>query len=83
MAASRFDEERLGELLRSLRPAPDAWTLAAKEIPTLHDWLDEVVARAEADEEFRRALDADLEGALRRAGYEPRPDRVSALRRRL
>jgi hypothetical protein len=66
-----FDEERLGVLLRILRPAPLGWVEAAQELPTARRTLDEIVTRAEADLAFRRALVADLEEALAAEGYEP------------
>jgi hypothetical protein len=44
--------------------------------------LDEIVARAEADAEFRRALIADLEATLAQEGYEPERPLLDALRRR-
>ena len=68
---SHFDEERLGTLLRVLRPAPAGWVRAAQELPAARRSLDEIVARAEADLAFRDALIADLEAALEREGYEP------------
>ncbi len=78
-----YDEERLGELLRLLRPAPAAWVRAAQELPYVRDTLDEIVARAEADRTFREALIADLERALAREGYEPDRRLVGELRTRL
>jgi hypothetical protein len=78
----RFDEERLGTLLRILRPAPAGWVLAAQELPGARRSLDEIVARAEADLEFRAALVADLEAALEQAGYEPERRIVSWLEER-
>lgn len=80
---TRFDEERLAELLAALPPAPQAWVEAAKELPLVRDRLDEIVARAETDAEFRRALLADLEAALEAAGYEPEQRLVDAVRVRL
>lgn len=77
------DEERLGELLRVLRPAPEGWVRAAQELPSVRARLDEIVARAEADRAFREALVADLEAALAEAGYEPETRIVSELKRRL
>jgi hypothetical protein len=82
MTAS-YDEERLGELLRLLPPAPEGWVRAAQELPAARRSIDEIVRRAEADLEFRRALIADLEAALELAGYEPPPLAVDELRRRL
>jgi hypothetical protein len=68
---TRFDEERLGVLLRLLRPAPAGWVRAAQELPAARATFHEIVARAEADIAFRNALVADLEQALTAAGYEP------------
>jgi hypothetical protein len=77
------DEERLGELLRILRPAPEGWVRAAQELPFARDTFGEIVSRAEADLEFRAALIADLETALGQAGYEPGERLLEELRRRL
>jgi hypothetical protein len=66
-----YDEERLGELIAMLSPAPVGWTLAAQELPAARLELDEIVERARADAEFRIRLVADLEAALASAGYEP------------
>jgi len=80
---TRYDEHRLAELLRALPPAPAAWVEAAQELPLQRDRLDEIVARAEADAEFRRALVEDLERALASAGYEPDRSLAAAVRARL
>jgi type VI protein secretion system component VasF len=77
------DELHLAELLRRLPPAPEAWVQAAQELPLLRGRLDEIVALAEADAEFRRALVEDLERALAGAGFEPDRALVAALRARL
>jgi hypothetical protein len=78
-----FDEERLGRLLRRLPPAPQGWVEAATELPRARRILDDIVARAEADLEYRRAVLADLEAALADAGIEPaRPQLAAELRRR-
>ena len=66
-----YDEERLGVLLRLLRPAPAGWVRAAQELPAARRTFDEIVARAEADLAFRNALLADLETALATEGFEP------------
>ena len=79
---SAYGEERLAELLRALRPAPDAWVRAAQGLAPARSALDDVVARVRADAAFRHALFADLEAALAAAGYEPEPGLVEALRRR-
>jgi hypothetical protein len=78
-----YDEQRLAALLRALPPAPAGWVEAAQELPFARRELDEIVARAVEDEQFRKALILDLETALEREGYEPRPALVEALRRRL
>jgi hypothetical protein len=78
-----YDEERLGELLRLLPPAPVGWVEAAQELPLVRAELDALVQRAEQDAAFRQALVDDLEDALRVAGVEPRPVVVEHLRRRL
>jgi hypothetical protein len=75
-----YDEERLAELIRALPPAPEAWVNAAQELPFAR--VDEIVARAEADEQFRKELVADLEAALQQAGYEPDRPLVEELRKR-
>lgn len=78
-----YDEERLGVLLRVLRPAPTGWVRAAQELPAARRTFDEIVARAEADRAFRSALVADLEQALAAEGYEPDRRIVGELRERL
>ena len=78
-----YDEERLAELLRALRPAPTGWVEAAKELPAARRSLDGLVERAHADAELRRAVIADLEAALEREGVEPIRPLVEELRRQL
>jgi hypothetical protein len=80
---SNYDETRLGELLGKLPPAPEAWVQAAQELPLARRGLDDIVRRAEADDEYRQRLVADLEQALAAEGYEPDPALVAAVRRRL
>lgn len=77
-----YDDERIGELLRVLPPAPTGWVEAAQELPLARRSLDEIVARAEADLAFRDALVADLEATLRLEGYEPDRRVVDELMRR-
>jgi hypothetical protein len=79
----RYDEERIGELLRTLPPAPEAWVKAAQELPRARKEIEEIAARVEADKEFRAAVTADLEAALEAAGYEVAPSLMPALRARL
>jgi hypothetical protein len=78
-----YDEERLGALLRLLRPAPVGWVQAAQELPSARRTFDEIVARAEADVAFRSALLADLEQALAAEGYESDRRIVDEIRERL
>jgi hypothetical protein len=80
---ARYSEERLGELLGLLRPAPEGWMRAAQELPFARRTLDEIVARAEADAEFRKAVVADLEAALTREGVAPDPRLLHELKRRI
>ena len=77
------DEERLGELLGMLPPAPAGWVQAAQELPEARSQLDEIVERARVDAEFRALLVADLEAALTAAGYAPRTALSAAVRARL
>ena len=78
-----YDEERLAQLIGILPPAPASWVEAAQLLPFSRAQLDDIVARAEADAEFRQALVADLEDALRLKGYEPDELPLDELRRRL
>jgi hypothetical protein len=78
---SAYDEDRLSELIAALPPAPEAWVRAAQELPFARLGFGAIVARAEADAEFRRALIADLESTLAQEGYEPDRPLVDALRR--
>jgi len=83
MSANAWNEERLGELLRLLRPAPTGWVEAASQLPRLRAVFDDLVARAQADAAFRAELIADLEAALARVGVEPTERALSELRARL
>ena len=80
---THYDEDRLAALLRVLPPAPAGWVRAAQELPLARRGLDEIVARAEADAQFRARLVADLEAALEAEGYERDPAVLEALRQRL
>jgi hypothetical protein len=80
---STYDEEKLGELLAALPPAPEAWVRAAQDLPLLRAQADEIVARAEADASFRERLVANLNSALEAEGYEPDVRLVEQLRGRL
>jgi hypothetical protein len=78
-----YDEERLGELLRVLPPAPEGWVKAAQELPTARAALDDLVARAEADVELRRRILNDLGAALAAEGVEPSSALLAELRTRI
>jgi hypothetical protein len=79
----RCDEERLGELLRLLPPAPAGWVRAAQELPAARAALDSLVARAEADAAERERIVADLEAALVAEGVAPTSPLLTELRGRL
>ena len=79
----RYDEERLGELLRLLPPAPAGWVLAAQELPAARAGIDTLVERAKEDQAFRAALLADIEAALAAEGVEPSRPLIDLLRRRV
>ena len=79
-ATSGYDEERLGELLGQLPPAPAGWVQAAQELPAARLGLDAIVERARVDAEFRVLLVADLEAALAAAGYKPTDELIDAVR---
>jgi hypothetical protein len=78
-----YDEERLGELLSSLPPAPEAWVKAAQNLPLARKGVDEIVERAEEDEEFRRRVIEDPKAALEEADVVAHMDAIEILRRRL
>lgn len=73
-------DERVARLLRRLPPAPEAWTQAAIALPLARHALDEIETRILSGAEQRAAVTADLEAALARAGFEPRPELVHAVR---
>jgi len=75
--------EEIAELLAQLPPAPPGWVQAAKELPRARELMDKIVARAEADADYRARVCADLEAALEQAGVEPASPLVDELRRRL
>jgi hypothetical protein len=77
-----YDEERIAELLRALPPAPAGWVAAASERPTALRALDGIEAWL-ADQPEHAGQTAALEQALQRAGFEPTPELVDAVRREL
>jgi hypothetical protein len=80
---SRYDHEQLARLIGMLPPAPQGWVQAAQELPGAKRGLDQLVARAQADADFRATVVADLERALEAEGVEPQPRVVEQLRRLL
>ncbi|HEY2939120.1 MAG TPA: hypothetical protein VGJ27_04855 [Gaiellaceae bacterium] len=80
---SGYDIQRLARLIGMLPPAPQGWVEAAQELPRARREVGQIVARAEADAEFRRALMADLEAALDAEGVEPTRALLDQLRRHL
>ncbi|MDP9257831.1 MAG: hypothetical protein M3Q31_14925 [Actinomycetota bacterium] len=79
MTDARSPEEHLAALLALLRPAPEAWLEAARQLPAARAQIDGIVARAEQDAEYRARVVNDLEQALAADGIEP----SEALRREL
>jgi hypothetical protein len=77
-----YDEANLGELLSALPPAPKAWVKGAKETPARRR-LDEIVERAQADEDYRRRVVADPESALEEADVVAHAENVKIIRKRL
>ena len=80
---TRYDEERLGELLSSLPPAPEGWLRAAKDLPLFRRGLGEILERAAADDEYRRRVVADPRAALEEADVVAHAEDIEILRRRL
>ena len=80
---SNYDAETLARLIGMLPPAPEAWVQAAQELPAARGEINQIVARAQADADFRTALLADLETALQAEGIEPEPRVVDKVRRLL
>jgi hypothetical protein len=77
------DEHELGRMVRMLPAAPAAWVEAAQALPFLKDELDSILARAEGDAGFRKALRTDPATALRSEGYDLSPSVVAHLMRKL
>lgn len=78
-----YDEEKLGEILSALPPAPEAWVKAAQDIPLARRALDAIVERAEADERYRRRVIEDPEAVLEEADVVAHAEDIEILRRRL
>ena len=78
-----YDEERLGDLLSALPPAPEAWVRAAQELPLHRRSLDGIVERAHDDEEFRQHVIADPAAALEEADVVAHSGTIEILKQRL
>ena len=78
-----YDEEHIGELLSALPPAPEAWVWAAKQLPLDQERVEQILERAEADDEYRRKVVADPEAALVEADVVAHAGAVEILRRKL
>lgn len=78
-----YDEEKLGEILSALPPAPEAWVKAAQDIPLPRRALDAIVERAEADERYRRRVIENPEAVLEEADVVAHAEDIEILRRRL
>jgi hypothetical protein len=81
LTAYEYDE--LGMLIAALPPAPVGWVAAAQALPEARRGIDDIVARALADEAYRKRVVADLESALAEAGVEPALRFLAELRDRL
>jgi hypothetical protein len=77
------DDHELGRMVRMLPPAPATWVEAAQALPFLKHELDSILARAEGDAGFRKALRADPDAALHNEGYDLSPSVVAHLMRKL
>ena len=78
-----YDEERLGDLLSALPPAPEPWVEAAKDARVARQRLDEIVERAKTDEDYRRRVVADPQRALEEADVVAHMANVEIVRKRL
>ncbi len=78
-----YDEEKLGEILSALPPAPASWVKAAQDIPLAQRGLEEIVERANADDEYRRRVIEDPEAVLEEADVVAHAETIEILRRRL
>ena len=77
-----FGEERIGDLLARLPPAPAAWVERAARIPRVQRDLADVQQRLAEDGLLREAFKRDGEQALRDAGLSVDDEVVEQLRDR-
>ena len=78
----RHDEETLGRLLGTVPPVPPGWVAVATVMPRARRALADVEGHLVGGPE-RDALTARLEQALVDEGFEPTPELVRGIRRRL
>ena len=69
--------------MSSLPPAPEAWVKAAQNLPIARKGVDEIVERADEDEEYRRRVIEDPKAALEEADVVAHGEAIEILRRRL
>jgi len=78
-----YDEQELADLLRALKPPPEDWAEAARQVPRIQRQLDQVLPTLEAESAARSTETEALERAISEAGIEPAPQLVAALKRHL
>ena len=78
-----YDEEKLGDLLSALPPAPRAWVDAAKALPLARQRLEGIIERARADEDYRRRVVANPERVLEEADVVAHAQNIQIIRRHL
>ena len=78
-----YDEEKLGEILSALPPAPGSWVKAAQDIPLAQRGLAKIVERADTDDDYRRRVIEDPEAVLEEAEVVAHAETIEILRRRL
>jgi len=78
-----YDEQKLGDLLSALPPAPQAWVKAAQELPFMQQGLNEIIERAAGDEDYRRRVIEDPRAVLEEADVVAHAENVEILRKRL
>jgi hypothetical protein len=78
-----MDEQRIAQLIATLRPVPAGWVRAAQELPTARQALDTLAARAQASAEQRQSILNDIEASLRAEGVEPSRTIVGQLKQLL
>ena len=70
---SAYDEEKLGELLRALRPRPRAWVEAAQELPPIRRRDRRARRACGGGDRYRKQLHRRPRRGLEAEGVEPNP----------